>query len=142
MNEMTWLDRGRFRVRGDVIEIYPSYDDIGIRIELWGDTIDRLSRFHLVTGEVLTELQEINVAPAKHFVTREDSRLSIVQNIEKELTERLEVLEREGKVLEAARLASRTRYDMEMIRETGVCSELKIILESSKSVLQGLVHLL
>ena len=120
-NDMA-LDRGRFRVRGDVIEIYPSYDDIGIRIELWGDTIDRLSRFHLVTGEVLTELQEINVAPAKHFVTREDSRLSIVQNIEKELTERLEVLEREGKVLEAARLASRTRYDMEMIRETGVCS--------------------
>jgi excinuclease ABC subunit B len=112
-----------------VIEIYPSYDDIGIRIELWGDTIDRLSRFHLVTGEVLTELQEINVAPAKHFVTREDSRLSIVQNIEKELTERLEVLEREGKVLEAARLASRTRYDMEMIRETGVCLELKSILE-------------
>ena len=120
-NDMA-LDRGRFRVRGDVIEIYPSYDDVGIRIELWGDTIDRLSRFHLVTGEVLTELQEINVAPAKHFVTREDSRLSIVQNIEKELTERLEVLEREGKVLEAARLASRTRYDMEMIRETGVCS--------------------
>lgn len=120
-NDMA-LDRGRFRVRGDVIEIYPSYDDIGIRIELWGDTIDRLSRFHLVTGEVLTELQEINVAPAKHFVTREDSRLSIVQNIEKELTERLEVLEREGKVLEAARLSSRTRYDMEMIRETGVCS--------------------
>lgn len=120
-NDMA-LDRGRFRVRGDVIEIYPSYDDIGIRIELWGDTIDRLRRFHLVTGEVLTELQEINVAPAKHFVTREDSRLSIVQNIEKELTERLEVLEREGKVLEAARLASRTRYDMEMIRETGVCS--------------------
>lgn len=120
-NDMA-LDRGRFRVRGDVIEIYPSYDDVGIRIELWGDTIDRLSRFHLVTGEVLTELQEINVAPAKHFVTREDSRLSIVQNIEKELTERLEVLEREGKVLEAVRLASRTRYDMEMIRETGVCS--------------------
>ena len=120
-NDMA-LDRGRFRVRGDVIEIYPSYDDIGIRIVLWGDTIDRLSRFHLVTGEVLTELQEINVAPAKHFVTREDSRLSIVQNIEKELTERLEVLEREGKVLEAARLSSRTRYDMEMIRETGVCS--------------------
>lgn len=118
----TALDRGRFRVRGDVIEIYPSYDDIGLRIELWGDTVDRLSRFHLVTGEVLTDLQEMSVAPAKHFVTREDSRLSMVQNIEKELTERLEVLDREGKVLEAARLASRTRYDMEMIRETGVCS--------------------
>ncbi len=118
----TSLDRGKFRVRGDVIEVYPSYDDIGLRIELWGDTVERLTRFHLVTGDVLAELEELSIAPAKHFVTREDSRLGIVQRISQELNERLSVLEKESKVLEAARLSSRTRYDMEMIRETGICS--------------------
>ena len=116
------LVRGSFRVRGDVIDVYPSYDDVGLRIELWGDTVERLSRFHLVTGETLSELEELCVAPAKHFVTREDSRLRIVRDIQRELTERVEQLEKEGKVLEAARLESRTRYDMEMIRETGICS--------------------
>lgn len=116
------LERGTFRVRGDVIEVYPSYDDIGLRIELWGDSIERLSRFHLITGEILEELNEMSIAPAKHFVTREDSRNIIVQNLQTELAARLSVLEKEGKVLEAARLASRTRYDMEMIRETGICS--------------------
>lgn len=116
------LERGAFRVRGDVIEIYPSYDDFGLRIEMWGDSIERLCRFHLVTGETITELSEICVAPAKHFVTREDSRKRILQDMQNELTLRLEQLEKEGKVLEAARLSSRTRYDMEMIRETGICS--------------------
>ncbi|MDR1759915.1 MAG: excinuclease ABC subunit UvrB [Fibrobacter sp.] len=116
------LDRGTFRVRGDVIEIYPSYDDTGLRIELWGDTVERLSRFHLITGEIQEELEDLHVAPAKHFVTQENSRLRIVQDLQAELTERLEVLEKDGKVLEAARLASRTRYDMEMIRETGICA--------------------
>lgn len=116
------LVRGSFRVRGDVIDVYPSYDDVGLRIELWGDTVERLSRFHLVTGETLSELEELCVAPAKHFVTREDSRLRIVRDIQRELSERVEELEKEGKVLEAARLGSRTRYDMEMIRETGICS--------------------
>lgn len=116
------LVRGAFRVRGDVIEVYPSYDDIGLRIEMWGDSIERLSRFHLVTGETLAELSEMSIAPAKHFVTREDSRKRIVQDMQNELNIRLEQLEKEGKVLEAARLSSRTRYDMEMIRETGICS--------------------
>ncbi len=116
------LERGSFRVRGDVIEVYPSYDDIGLRIEMWGDSIERLSRFHLVTGERLNDLDEMCIAPAKHFVTREDSRTNIVRNIQKELDERLQELEKEGKVLEAARLSSRTRYDMEMIKETGICS--------------------
>ncbi len=116
------LERGSFRVRGDVIEVYPSYDDVGIRIELFGDTVEKLSRFHLVTGEVLAELDNVRIAPAKHFVTREDERLRIVQDMQVELSARLEVFEKQGKVLEAARLASRTRYDMEMIRETGICS--------------------
>lgn len=116
------LDRGTFRVRGDIIEIYPSYDDVGLRIEMWGDSIERLSRFHLVTGELLSELDEMCVAPAKHFVTREDSRTRIVRNMQTELDARLDELNQAGKVLEAARLSSRTRYDMEMIRETGICS--------------------
>lgn len=116
------LERGCFRVRGDVIEIHPSYDDVGLRIELWGDEVEKLSRFHLMTGEVLSELDEMLVAPAKHFVTREDSRLRIVQQIAKELEQRLEELNGQGKILEAARLGSRVRYDMEMIRETGICS--------------------
>jgi len=116
------LERGMFRVRGDVIEIHPSYDDVGLRIELWGDEIEKLTRFHLITGEVLAELDEMVVAPAKHFVTREDSRLRIVQHIAAELETRLADLNAQGKILEAARLGSRTRYDMEMIRETGICS--------------------
>ncbi len=116
------LERGMFRVRGDVIEIHPSYDDVGLRIEMWGDEIERLSRFHLITGETLSELDEMVVAPARHFVTREDSRLRIVQDIAQELEARLSDLNAQGKILEAARLGSRTRYDMEMIRETGICS--------------------
>ena len=130
------LDRGTFRVRGDVIEIYPSYDDVGIRIELFGDEIDRICRFDLVTGESKGELQDIRIAPAKHFVTREDSRERIAQDIQLELNERLDELTKEeaafrksgntseadSRVLARARLESRTHYDMEMIRATGICS--------------------
>lgn len=130
------LGRGCFRVRGDVIEIYPSYDDEGIRIELFGDEIDRICRFDLVTGDVKENLKDIRIAPAKHFVTREDSRNRIAQNIQLELNERIEELTKEeqafrksgnvseadSRVLARARLESRTRYDMEMIRATGICS--------------------
>jgi excinuclease ABC subunit B len=115
------LERGTFRVRGDRIDIYPSYDDIGFRIELFGDTIEKLSWFHLVSGETIKEVSEIVVAPAKHFVTREDSRARIINKIQKELDLRLYELQAEGKDLEAARLGSRARYDMELIRETGIC---------------------
>lgn len=116
------LERGTFRVRGDVIEVYPSYDDEGLRIEMWGDSIERLTRFHLVTGEITAELDEMCIAPAKHFVTREDTRERIVRDMQAEMVSRVEELEKDGKVLEAARLSSRTRYDMEMIKETGICS--------------------
>lgn len=115
------LERGTFRVRGDRIDIYPSYDDIGFRIELFGDTVEKLSWFHLVTGETVKEVKEITIAPAKHFVTREDSRVRITEQIQKELNMRLFDLQAEGKNLEAARLSTRTRYDMELIRETGTC---------------------
>jgi len=115
------LERGTFRVRGDRIDIYPSYDDIGLRIELFGDTIEKLSWFHLVSGETIKEVGEIVVAPAKHFVTREESRNRIIKRIQKELDMRLYELQAEGKDLEAARLNSRAHYDMELIRETGIC---------------------
>lgn len=116
------LERSTFRVHGDVIEIYPSYDEEGLRIELFGDEIDRLCRFNIITGEVTCELQEMTIAPAKHFVTKEEGRAGILQRMQIELSERLAELDKEGKVLESARLSSRTRYDMEMIRETGMCS--------------------
>jgi excinuclease ABC subunit B len=113
--------RGTFRVRGDRIDIYPSYDDIGFRIELFGDAIEKLSWFHLVTGETVKNVKEIVVAPAKHFVTREENRIRITEQIQKELNRRLFDLQADGKNLEATRLDSRTRYDMELIRETGIC---------------------
>jgi excinuclease ABC subunit B len=115
------LERGTFRVRGDRIDIYPSYDDIGFRIELFGDTVEKLSWFHLVSGETIKNVKEIVVAPAKHFVTREENRIRITEQIQKELNRRLSDLQAEGKNLESARLDSRTRYDMELIRETGIC---------------------
>ena len=115
------LERGTFRVRGDRIDIYPSYDDIGLRIELFGDTVEKLSWFHLVTGETVKNVGEITIAPAKHFVTREESRTRIINQIQRELKRRLFDLQNEGKVLEAARLSTRVRYDMELIKETGIC---------------------
>jgi len=116
------LERGTFRVRGDRIDVYPSYDDIGLRIELFGDTIERLFWFHLITGEIIKEIHEITIAPAKHFITKEESRARITNQIQLELNERLIELQAEGKNLEAARLNSRVRYDMELIRETGICA--------------------
>ena len=116
------LERGTFRVHGDVIEIHPSYDEDGLRIELFGDEVDKLSRFNIVTGETIQELDEMTIAPAKHFVTREENRSAMIQRIQSELSERLRELDNEGKVLESARLSSRTRYDMEMLRETGMCN--------------------
>ncbi|MCL2207208.1 MAG: excinuclease ABC subunit UvrB [Fibromonadales bacterium] len=116
------LERGSFRVRGDRIDIYPSYDDMGLRIELYGDTIEKLSWFNIVSGETIKNVEEIVIAPAKHFVTREDSRERILGQIQRDLSRRLFELQEEGKVLEAARLGTRVRYDMELIREIGFCS--------------------
>lgn len=116
------LERGTFRVRGDVIEVHPSYDDTGLRIEMFGDEIERLTRFHLITGETIESLPDLIIAPAKHFVTQDDNRRRIVNDIADELQDRIHWFEQNGKILEAARIGSRTRYDMEMILETGICS--------------------
>lgn len=115
--------RGTFRVRGDVVEIFQaSRDDLCIRVEFFGDEIDRITEVNALTGEVLGELKHVAIFPASHFVTREEKMRIAIQNIEKELEERLAVLQAENKLLEAQRLEQRTRYDLEMMREVGFCS--------------------
>ena len=117
------LARGRFRVRGDTLEILPAYeDDIGVRIEFWGDEVDRIVQLDPLTGELLGEREDIEIYPAKHFVTSQEKMELALVDIEAELQDRLAELHGQGKVLEAQRLESRTRYDLEMMRETGYCA--------------------
>lgn len=115
--------RGTFRVRGDVVEIFPaSLDEHCIRIEFFGDEIDRIREVNALTGEVLAEREHVAIFPASHFVTREEKMKVAIENIEKELEERLKELNANGKLLEAQRIEQRTRYDLEMMREMGFCS--------------------
>lgn len=115
--------RGTFRVRGDVVEIFPaSIDEHCIRIEFFGDEIDRIREVNALTGEVLAEREHVAIFPASHFVTREEKMKVAIENIEKELEERLKELNDNGKLLEAQRIEQRTRYDLEMMREMGFCS--------------------
>ncbi|RSK28581.1 excinuclease ABC subunit UvrB [Bacillus sp. HMF5848] len=115
--------RGTFRVRGDVVEIFPaSRDEHCIRIEFFGDEIDRIREVDALTGEILGEREHVAIFPASHFVTREEKMQQAIKNIEKELEERLAELHENGKLLEAQRLEQRTRYDLEMMREMGFCS--------------------
>ncbi|EJV77505.1 excinuclease ABC subunit B [Bacillus cereus] len=115
--------RGTFRVRGDVVEIFPaSLDEHCIRIEFFGDEIDRIREVNALTGEVLAERDHVAIFPASHFVTREEKLKVAIENIEKELEKRLKELNDNGKLLEAQRIEQRTRYDLEMMREMGFCS--------------------
>ncbi|EMA6342483.1 excinuclease ABC subunit UvrB [Bacillus cytotoxicus] len=117
------FQRGTFRVRGDVVEIFPaSLDEHCIRIEFFGDEIDRIREVNALTGEVLAEREHVAIFPASHFVTREEKMKVAIENIEKELEERLKELNEQGKLLEAQRIEQRTRYDLEMMREMGFCS--------------------
>ncbi|SUZ78185.1 uncharacterized protein METZ01_LOCUS31039 [marine metagenome] len=116
------FERGTFRVRGDIIEIYLAYEDIGVRLEMFGDTIDSISRFNPLTGEVLKEMANEFIYPAKHFVTDQQSIKNIVSDIREELTQRLEELRSDGGLLEAQRLEQRTNFDLEMMLEVGYCS--------------------
>jgi len=113
--------RGTFRVRGDVIEVWPASEEYALRIELFGDEVDALAIINPTTGETLRQLDELYVYPAKHFVTPEERIKQAVEGIGKELEGRLEVFRNEGKLLEAQRLAARTRFDMEMLLEVGHC---------------------
>ncbi len=115
--------RGTFRVRGDVVEIFPaSRDEHCIRVEFFGDEIDRIREVDALTGEILGERNHIAIFPASHFVTREEKMKIAIESIEKELEERLEQLRADNKLLEAQRLEQRSRYDLEMMREMGFCS--------------------
>ncbi|MBB5356204.1 excinuclease ABC subunit B [Anoxybacillus mongoliensis] len=115
--------RGTFRVRGDVVEIFPaSRDEHCIRIEFFGDEIERIREVDALTGHVMAEREHVAIFPASHFVTREEKMRIAIENIEKELEERLRELREQGKLLEAQRLEQRTRYDIEMMKEMGFCS--------------------
>ena len=114
--------RGTFRVRGDVVEIWPAYDEIAVRVEMFGDEIEKLSLIHPVSGDVLSAEHQTFIYPAQHYVMPEDHIEQALLGIQEELEQRLIEFRGEGKLLEAQRLAARTRYDMEMIREVGYCS--------------------
>jgi excinuclease ABC subunit B len=116
------FSRGKFRLRGDTLEIHPAYEDIAVRIEFFGDTIDRILRIDPLTGELLGEEESIDIFPAKHFVTSHEKMLLALESIKAELDERLKELRGQDKLLEAARLEQRTNYDLEMLREAGYCS--------------------
>ena len=114
--------RGRFRVRGDVLELFPAYEDVAVRIEFFGDEIERMTEIDPLTGEVLGKRLRLDIYPAKHWVTTQQRLNHAIELIEDELQVRLQVLEDNGKLLEAARLKQRTNFDIEMLRETGFCS--------------------
>ncbi len=116
------VSRGRFRVKGDVLEIGPAYEDRLVRIELFGDDVEAIRYVDPTTGEILQSLETINIYPAKHFVTPKDRLETAIAAIRTELSDRLEVLNGQGRLLEAQRLEQRTTYDLEMLREVGYCN--------------------
>lgn len=116
------LERGQFRVRGDVVELCPAYTEDALRIEFFGDEIDRITRFDLLTGDAVENLQSVAVFPAKHFVTPVDKMRRAIGDIQKELDERIAEFEKAGKLLEAQRLKMRTTYDIDMMQEVGFCA--------------------
>ena len=116
------LSRGKFRIRGDTVEVLPAYEEVAIRVQFWGDEVERIVEIDPLTGEILAERQEMDIYPAKHFVTSKEKLFMAIEDIQAELEERLTEIRAQGKLLEAARLESRTNYDLEMLRETGFCS--------------------
>ena len=115
------FERGRIRVRGDCVEVWPPYEEFAVRIELWGDEVEQIALIHPITGEVLDRTDQVFIFPATHFVTPEERIARAVKGIREELAEQLEKFREEGKLLEAHRLDARTRYDIEMLLQTGRC---------------------
>lgn len=113
--------RARLRVRGDIVEIFPSYEEKALRIEFFGDKIEKISEIDPISGQILNSLDKVAIYPAKHFIVSGDKIDTAIKSIEWELQDRLNYLKRENKLLEAQRLAARTRYDMEMLKEIGYC---------------------
>ncbi len=116
------FDRGTFRVRGDTVEIFPAYEEQGVRVEMWGDDIERISKINVVTGETIASLERTAIYPAKHFITSRPTVERAIALIRSELAGRLDELRRENKLLEAQRLESRTNFDIEMMLEIGTCA--------------------
>jgi excinuclease ABC subunit B len=116
------FSRGNFRVRGDTLDIYPAYEDVAVRVEFWGDEVERIVTLDPLTGEILGQRDRVDIYPAKHFVTSAERLQIAIDSIKKELEERLAELRAQGKLLEAARLEQRTRFDLEMLAETGYCA--------------------
>ena len=116
------LARSRFRIKGDTLEIMPAYEDLAIRIEFFGEDVERIVEIDPLTGELLTDRDQIDIYPAKHFVTSRDKLIEAIAEIEQQLEARLEYFRSHGRVLEAQRLEQRTRYDLEMLQEAGYCS--------------------
>jgi len=119
-NDMN-LVRGKFRLRGDSITIHPSYEELAVRVDFFGDEVERVIEIDPLTGELLAERERVDIYPAKHFVTSQDKVVLAIDDIEKELAERVAELKAQDRILEAARLEERTRYDLETLRETGYC---------------------
>ena len=118
----TALQRAKFRVRGDVLEVQPAYSDNALRVSFWGDEIERISEIDTLTGEVLDDHPEVEIFPAKHFITHQDQVREAIVDIEEELKQQTTFLESQGKLLEAQRIGQRTRYDLEMLQEIGYCN--------------------
>src|SRR5246127_4714904 len=116
------FDRGTFRVRGDTVEIFPAYEEQGVRVEMWGNEIERISKINVLTGETIANLERAAIYPAKHFVTQRPTLERAVKIIRAELADRLTELRQAGKLLEAQRLESRTNFDVEMMLEIGTCA--------------------
>ena len=116
------FERGTFRVRGDTVEIFPAYEEQGVRVELWGDEVERISKINVLTGETIATLERAAVYPAKHFVTQRPTLERAVMRIREELNERLTEMRNNGRLLEAQRLESRTNFDIEMMLEIGTCA--------------------
>ena len=116
------FERGTFRVRGDTVEIFPAYEEQGVRVEMWGDEVERISKIDIVTGRTIADLDKTAIYPAKHFVTSRATLERALGLIRTELVERLAILREAGKLLEAQRLESRTNFDIEMLMEIGTCA--------------------
>ncbi len=120
-NDMDF-SRGKFRIRGDTLEILPAYEELALRVEFFGDEIERIVEFEPLTGEILRDLPSIDIYPAKHFVTSHEKMVKAIDGIRQELAARLAELKSQGKLVEAGRLESRTNYDIEMLEQAGYCA--------------------
>src|SRR5918992_984618 len=135
-NDVNFI-RGKFRVRGDVIEVFPAYEERAIRFELFGDEVDRIVELDPLTGEIFRDLDHVTVYPASHYVASRERMERAIMAIERELDDRLRVLETERKLLEAQRLRMRTQYDLEMMREVGFCTGIENYSRHIEGRMQG-----